>query len=124
MQSDITSMKSDISAIKSLLEEESRQKTLERAIQHVAFKSFPCYRYGNDMRVMSNEYAKTALKQFMFHRGYTIPEGLLLLANCSPSEAEKMAFRDKFIEYIGILTKRKPRQVKKYGDGKITIYYQ
>ena len=121
----VTGVKNEISALKSLLEEETKQKTLERALGLTGVDSFTYYTkhphgygYGYEEKE-SEERAKLAIRYFMLGYGLIITTETL---HASEEETGKEAFRKKFKEQIKKLIKREPR-MNHQDDGNFTIYY-
>lgn len=121
----VTGVKEEIIALKNLLEEEKKQKTLERALTMTDLESFEYYDYdANSNRKASAELAKKAIKWFMLGYGLnfssccTTPSG-----SYQRDLAKEQEFREKFKAQIKTLIQREPRIVQK-NDGSFAIFYK
>ena len=119
-------VKSDIGTLKSLMEEELKQKTLERARDLTEFDSFYYYNSGSGYgeKRDSSDLAKRALGSFMLGYGMNLPkDGRMNMDEFgAPSEQSKKDFRDKFTQQMKDLIKREPRVVQN-SDGTWAIHY-
>jgi uncharacterized protein YpmS len=114
------------------MEEECKQKTLERALTLTDLDSFDYYdkSYNNSAKKNSSELAKSTIKWFMVGYGSNLPN-LVTLTNeynfeyKSATEKEVLikAFVDRFAKQIKVLIKREPRVVKN-DNGTYAIFYQ
>ena len=111
----LVDVKSDIGTLKSLMEEEQKQKTLERARDLTELNSFVYYNNGGD-KINSSDLAKTALGWFSLGYGMNLPYG----HDCD--EQSKKDFQDKFIKQIKFLIKREPG-VERNSNGTWAIFY-
>lgn len=111
MRSDIGALRSDIGALTKLLEDEWKQKTLERALVLADLNSFTYYEGINTKT--STELVKKVIGWFMLDQGFNLPKTPWL----------DKAFVDKFALQIKALIKREPRLVKKT-DGSYAIFYE
>lgn len=125
MSQHVTGLKSEMEEVKKLLEEEKKQKTLERALGMTDIKSFQYYD-GADIynKKDSSDLAKRAIKWYLLDYGFILPDGRMKsdIYNESEKESSKQAFRDQFKNQIKVLIKREPRLFKK-DDGKYAIHY-
>ena len=116
----VTGVKEEIIVLKTLLEEEKKQKTLERALSLTEIKSFDYFpdRYQN---AFSTELlAKTVIKRFLIGYGYNLPSSYS--TKKYGNEAEQADFRQKFKAQIEALIMREPRMVQN-ADGNFSIFY-
>lgn len=122
-KSEVINMKNEIAAIKSLLEEDGKLKTLDRAMQLVKVGSFPCCYMtgGTRCNANSSDYAKSAIESFLLDRGYILPMNRFRFG--IDSEVNRVAFRDRFTQQVKELIKREPRMVKDAG-GNFTMYFK
>ena len=120
----VAGVKDEIVALKSLLEEETKQKTLERALSLTDIDSFEYYPSRSYQTFNSGELAKKTIKYFMLGYGMILSKDLGMKQNVYGNEAttSNEDFRAKFIEQIKKLIKREPR-VEKQSNGNFTIYY-
>ena len=121
----VIGLKSEMEEVKKLLEEEKKQKTLERALGMTDIKSFQYYDgsdYGNNKD--SSNLAKETIQWFLLDYGINLPDGRMKrdIYNESEKEPSKQAFRDKFKEQIKVLIMREPRVT--VNNGVYAIYYQ
>ena len=118
-KNEIESMKNEIFAMKALLEDERKQKTLERALNLTHLGSFD-YDAGPGCsigRMKSSDLAKTAIEWFMLGYGFNLPSNARVYSN--PKNED---FYEKFKGQMKDLIKREPRLVKD-DDGSYSIYY-
>ena len=107
--------------LKTLLEEEKKQKTLERALRMTDLKSFEYYaERGCYQRSSTEELAKDAIKWFLLGYGTNVPSSYS--TKQYGDEADQEAFRQKFKEQIKTLIMREPRMVQN-ADGSFSIFY-
>ena len=130
----VAGVKSEIVALKTLLEGEMKQKTLERALGLTDLNSFSYYTYSaghynyGGQEQKSSEFAKEVLRWFSLGYGAFLPEASLSNEGnySSKSESEKKAFqkafREKLTKQIKDLIKREPRLVEN-SDGRYSIFY-
>ena len=122
-------MKSEISAMKKMQKDETKDKRIERALKlglvHVgSFTYFEVEEDGEYER-FSDVVAQSALEWFLLGRGRYI-DGMTL-ENCynrdqTKKDASAQAFRDKFKDQIKALIGKEPR-VEKF-NGKWVIFYE
>jgi hypothetical protein len=123
----VTSVKSEIGALKSLMEEEFKAKTLERARDLVHLGSFNYFTkdFNQYSTQKNSSEIKTAIAWFSLGYGYTIPDATLERVYASDQkivDQGKKAFREKFTKQIKDLIEREPRLVQE-ADGRFVIYY-
>ena len=135
LQQHVNLVKCEIGALKVIMEEECKQKTLERALTLTDLDSFDYYdkSYNNSAKKNSSELAKSTIKWFMVGYGSNLPN-LVTLTNeynlnsnyKSATEKEVLikAFVDRFAKQIKVLIKREPRVVKNDNNGTYAIFYQ
>eukprot|EP00956_Cyclotella_meneghiniana_P010874 scaffold15231_cov66-Cyclotella_meneghiniana.AAC.12 len=118
----LVEIKSEIRMLKKLMEEESKQKTLERARALTELRSFVYYDNGDKN---SSDLAKSALEWFSIGYGYRLPKDAKMkyindyyTEECEQSKKE---FRDSFTTQIKVLIKHEPR-LKKNDDDTWTIF--
>ena len=111
----INLLKSDISSMKAIMEEEQKQTRLYRARECVNLSSFIYYADG--YKKESKDLAKEVLMWFSLGYGYNLPNGRM-----SYYEENHQAFRDKFSNQVKALIGRDPRLVKNE-NGVWTMYY-
>ncbi len=116
----LTGAKEEINALKTLLVEEKKQKTLERALQMTDLESFNYYRDRYQSVSSTEELAKKVIKWFLL--GYGMNLSSIYSTKQYGNEADQAAFRQKFKEQIKTLIMREPRMVQN-SDGNFTIYY-
>ena len=118
----VAGVKDEIIALKSLLEEEMKQKTLERALSLTDAESFEYYANpsGSYQTSNSGELVKKTIKWFMLGYGMIISSDYSMERD--GNESSKENFRQKFKEQIKRLIKREPRMIQK-DDGNFAIYY-
>ena len=119
----LVDVKSDIGTLKSLMEEELKQKTLERARDLTELGSFECY-YTTDKlgyKTDSSYLAKSALGWFLLDYGMNLPKDGRM-NEFGAQEQSKKDFRDKFTRQIEALIKREPR-VEQNSNDTWTIYH-
>jgi anti-sigma factor ChrR (cupin superfamily) len=111
VKNEIVAMKNEIVAMKALLEEERKQKTLERALNLTHLGSFE---YSNARE--SSDLAKKVIDWFMLGYGVRLP------SNATVDNNRNEDFYEKFKGQMKVLIKREPRLVKEE-DGSYFIYY-
>ena len=118
-------------ALKKMMEDERKQKTLEGALTLVDLISFPYYRHGSGVNDNSIKLARKVIRWFLLGHGVDLPlEATLtnLYYSKPQTNTEKellnKGFVDKFAKQIKYLIKRKPRLVKNDYTGGYTIYYE
>ncbi|KAL9189638.1 hypothetical protein ACHAXT_009313 [Thalassiosira profunda] len=122
LSEDISSMKNDMSVIKTLLEEDSKQKTLERALQLVKVGSFTYYK-GSSTPYSSQSLAKEAIEHFLLGSGYRLPNWYMKkspaihVTTAQEIELDRRAFRLKVTEQVKLLIRRESRLVEHEDDG-------
>lgn len=116
----VTGVKEEIIALKALLEEEMKQKTLERALSMTDLEAFEYYK-GSYQRFSTDQLAKDVIKWFLLGYGFNIPS-CYSTKEYSKKEADQAAFRQKFKAQIKTLIKREPRMFQK-ADGNFAIHY-
>ena len=106
----VADVKSDIGRLKTLLEQERRDKRIERALKLTHLGSFNYYDedYDDTDHKNSSDLAKEVLGWFLLGYGYNLPEGMMQQYP-NDNEASKKAFRDNFKEQIRDLIGREPR---------------
>lgn len=115
-------VKSEIGGLKTLLEQERKDKRIERAMTLTHLGSFEyCERNGYGTK-QSSDMAKKALEWFLLGYGYILPDGMVQQYP-SDKEASKKAFCDKFTKQIKDLIGREPRLVKNE-NGSYSIFYE
>ena len=116
-------LKIEMGALKKIMENQEKQKTLEVALLCLDLNSFTYFECSNNYHANkknSSELAKTVIRLFMLSGyGYNLPSEATLTNDhlySSKSTAEKelliKAFVDKFAGQIEALIKREPRLVK------------
>jgi hypothetical protein len=137
LQQHVNLVKCEIGALKVIMEEECKQKTLERALTLTDLDSFDYYESNesnfHNSKKNSSELAKSTIKWFMVGYGSNLPN-LVTLTNeynlnsnyKSATEKEVLikAFVDRFAKQIKVLIKREPRVVKNDNNGTYAIFYQ
>ena len=121
----ISTIKSDIAALKEIMEDERRQKTLERALSLVDVGSFKYYENGNSSKNTA-DLATAVIRAFILGHGKNLPVAPALTAgNMSDKERAVHAkdFVEKFAKQITDLIKREPR-VEKEKNGPYKIFYE
>ena len=124
----VIGLKSEMEEVKTLLEHEKKQKTLDRALGLTSFKSFKYYAGGNQYDYgserQSSDLATSIIKWFLLGYGYNLPADALMKQRVNQSEMEesKKAFREQIKAQIKVLIVREPRVT--VNDGVYTIYYQ
>jgi hypothetical protein len=120
----LTGVKNEINALRSLLEEEKKQKTLYRALDLADVNSFKYYYYHYHSHSYKDEstegLAKRAIKWFIMGYGMVISSDYSL--ERYGSSKGKLEFREKFMEQIKQLIQREPRMCHK-DNGDFEIYY-
>lgn len=118
LNQNVQGVKNEIVAMKALLEEERKQKTLERALKLTDLGSFKYHTASEYTDKNSSDLAKTAIGWFMLGYGFQLPKNATVYNNNNRNED----FYEKFKGQIKDLIKREPRLVKK-DDGSYSIYY-
>ena len=118
-------VQNEIGALKSLMEEERKRKTLESARALTKLESFEYYDISS--RKDSSDLARTALDWFLLGYGCYLPNDGKMSQNINQVDMEryeqsKKDFRDTFTMQMKILIKREPRLVQD-NDGSWAIYY-
>ena len=90
----VASVKSEIGALKTLLEDEKKQKTLERGLGLTHLYSFDYYEDGRTKD--SSEFAKNALECFLLEQGLNLPRASLTDNWFSPLSEKVAAYKSKF----------------------------
>lgn len=121
IDSHISILNSHIAEIKILVQEECKQKHLERAHELTDLGSFTYYKVGYTNSKKSSELAREAIGWFMLDKGFLLPNAKLRQHPDEPEES-KAAFRQKFKRQIKDLIKREPRMLLNE-DGGWMIYY-
>ena len=129
----VEGLKREVSAIKTLLEEEKKHKTLERALGLTNLNSFDYYIrdmiYSGNKKKSSSEVVQSVLQWFSIGRGATLPIGALkdeftpLRGNEDQKKALNKVIAVKFANQIKDLIMREPRLVDR-NDGTFEIYYE
>jgi len=118
----LVKLKKDMSKISSSIQEENKQKTLERALSLTHLNSFVYYE-DPGTRKHSADLAKEVIEWFMIDHGYYLTDAMLVYdEDREISNEETMAFLDKFKAQIKALIKREPRLEQEF-DGRFLIYY-
>jgi len=107
--------------LKKDIQEEKKQKTLERALSLTDLQSFQYYEDFDTLKY-SDDLAKTAIGWFMLDYGCYLPNAKISNEFREATDEETKAFRDKFKAQIKFLIKREPR-LEKESDGRFAIYY-
>ena len=110
LNQNVQDVKNEIVAMKALLEEERKQKTLERALNLTHLGSFE---YSNARE--SSDLAKKVIDWFMLGYGVSLPSNATV-------DYRNEDFYEKFKGQMKVLIKREPRLVKEE-DGSYFIYY-
>jgi len=130
----LVDLKKDMRTMSSSIQEENKQKTLERALSMADVDSFYYYDYQEGQNIStflaqnvikrynSAKLAKEVIKRFMLDRGYYVPKAAIGVENREETDEETKAFRDKFKELIKFLIKREPR-LEQESDGRFCIWY-
>ena len=118
----LADVKSEIGGLKALLEQERKDKRIERAQKLTHVGSFDYYLDIYSSR-KSSDLAKEVLEWFLLGYGYNLPDGTMQSGYNIDKETSKKAFRDKFKKQIKDLIGREPRLVKKE-DGSYSIFYE
>lgn len=125
-------LKIEMGALKKIMENQTKQKTLKGALTLLDLNSFTYFECSNNYANQKNssELAKTAIRSFMLGYGYNLPSEATLTIDhrfSSKSTAEKEllnnAFVDKFAGQIKALIKREPRLAKKE-NRTYSIFYE
>jgi hypothetical protein len=119
MNQNISNLRGDIASIKSMLEEETKAKTLERAAALTHLGSFK-YNSSRSDGINSSDLAEKIIEWYSLGYGYNIP-GDYYIGHYNDDDKKKK-FREQLAEQIGDLIKRKPRIVKD-PDGSYVIHY-
>ena len=102
--------------LKKDIQEENKQKTLERALALTDLESFQYYEDPGTLKYSVN-LAKDVIKWFMLDHGYFLPKASLARTQRIATDEETNEFRDKFKAQIKVLIKREPRLVKNPNGG-------
>jgi len=102
--------------LKKDIQEENKQKTLERALSLTDLESFYYY-VLQEGQIDSADLARNAIGWFMLDYGCSLPNASLVETNREATCEETKAFRDKFKAQIKVLIKREPRLVKNPNGG-------
>ena len=119
VKSEMGVLQTEIRAMKKVLQDERRDKRIERALQLTDLESFDyheCVGYTKK----SSDLAKDVLEWFLLGYGYNLPDGTMQQYP-SDYEASKKAFREKFTKQIKDLIGREPRLEE--NKGVYSIYY-
>jgi len=117
----LVDLKKDMSTMSSSIQEENKQKTLERALSMTDLQSFQYYIHHVEKN--STDLAKLVIRWYMLgDYGYYLPKASLAETCGEATDEEAKAFRDKFKAQIKTLIKREPR-LKKESDGRFAIFY-
>ena len=118
----VQDLKIEMGALKKIMENQTKQKTLKGALTLLDLNSFTYFECSNNYANQKNssELAKTAIRSFILSGyGYNLPSEATLTIDhrfSSKSTAEKEllnnAFVDKFAGQIKALIKREPRLAK------------
>ena len=111
-------------ALKTLLEEDQKQKALERALTMTDLESFDYSDYNSRGGAPSDteQLAKETIKWFMLGYCFRFSSRLCTRRSTSISEEDEQAFRAKFKAQIKTLIQREPRMVQN-NDNTFTIFY-
>ena len=123
VKTEMAAMKSEISVIKQIQQDERKDKRIERALKLVHLESFAYY--DGNSRKQSSDLAKSTLEWFLYGQGRFI-DGLTMdnyWNNQTKKESSEQAFRDKFKDQIKALIGKKPRVVND-STGKWAIFYE
>lgn len=122
MKSEMGVLQTEISAMKKVLQDERRDKRIERALKLTDLESFE---YQHDCYTKkSSDLAKEVLGWLLLGYGYNLPDAMLDRYASGKEEATKKAsFRTKFKNQIKDLIGHEPRLVEKE-DGSYSIYYK
>ena len=125
VKSEIVALSSELGGLKALLEDECKQKTLERARDLVHLGSFTYYLNSGMYRDAKNssDLAKSTIEWFRLGYGYNLPDAVLThnLYGDKIDESKK-EFREKFTAQLKDLIKREPR-LKVNTSGTYSIFY-
>ena len=116
----VTGVKEEIIALKTLLEEEKKQKALERALTMTDLESFNYYDNGRTLN--TEQLAKTTIKWFMLGYGFTFSSHHRMVGYGVGYGQTAEDFRKKFKAQIKTLIQREPRMVQQ-DDNNFVIYY-
>lgn len=125
VKSEIVALRSECAVLKALMEDECKQKTLERARGLVHLGSFTYYLNSGMYRESKNssELAKCAIEWFMLGYGYNLPDAVLIHNSYSEKiDERRKEFREKFTAQLKDLIKREPR-LKVNTSGTYSIHY-
>ena len=111
VKSEIGALKDEITAVKMLLEEEKKQKTLDRALKLAYHDSFKYYPYSDRVQEESGKLAEGVIGWFLLGEGASLPSEATLYHFDAQTQyttkevreeedASKKAFRAKFVEQI------------------------
>lgn len=120
LNQNLADVKKQLSAITSLLEEEQKQQTLERALKLTDLNSVT-YKVSWD-RLDSSDLAEEAIKLFSLDEGLCLPDGSLDV--WSDVDDHKKSFRDAFVDQVKTLIKREPRLEWDSNEDCYVIYYK
>jgi len=119
----LVELKKDMSMISSSIQEEKKQKTLERALSLTDVHQFQYYHEDTCKLISSSHLAKIAIKSFMLDHGRYLPNASLAQRfSREATDEETKEFRYHFKAQIKALIKREPR-LEKESDGNFAIYY-
>ena len=129
----------NIGAVKMIMEDEKKQRSLERALNLTDLGSFDYYILQEDIwpnydKRRSSDLAKSVIGWFMIGQGAYLPSDLTVLVDhddsalwctMSPDKKDALAkeFADKFASQIKTLIKHEPRLVKD-GIASYSIFYE
>jgi hypothetical protein len=121
----VAGLKSDIGALRTLMEDEYKQTRLQRALTLVELNSFTYYAitqdyYGATTQKNSSDLTKTIIRWFMLGSGCNLPDARMEQYPKNEEESKKL-FRQKLTKQVIQLINREPR-LEQSGD-KWTIYY-
>jgi predicted RNase H-like nuclease (RuvC/YqgF family) len=125
-------LKIEMGALKKIMENQTKQKTLELALTLLDLNSFTYFECSNNYHANqknSSELAKTVIRLFMLGYGYNLPLEATLTneqrftTSTAEKELLKKAFIDKFAGQIRALIKREPRLAKNE-NGANSIFYE
>jgi len=142
-KAEVSAIRNDVATIKSLLEEDRKQKILTRAFESIDIllkhREVPhdCHSTAGSFNFISHdglfnrtykssELAKEVLLSFMQSRGYYLPKNHALKLKSYDDDAQRsidaQAFRNKFVEEMELLIGRKPR-LSQDKNGRYIIWY-
>ena len=135
-------LKIEMGALKKIMEDQTKQKTLEGALTLLDLNSFTYFEafshHHAPIQKYSSELAKSAIKWFMLGGGFHLPSVAILsneytgnfkdLIKSKTNTEQQLqlmnkAFVDKFAEQLKDLIKREPRLVK-CENGSYSIFYE